>query len=171
MSASKDSAGTLQTVTKNAVVAMDYQLRLADDDVIDSSDNGDFCFLVGYENIVPGLEKALIGLKPGDERDVVVLPEDGYGVRDDGKVVMVPRSAFPDDFHIEIGVPLELEDEEGETSMAFITGVQDDEIVLDRNHPLASETLRFHVKIGEIRAATKEELRHGHVHGHGGHHH
>ena len=159
------------TITKNHVVALDYELRLEDDEIIDSSTGGEFAFLVGHQNIVPGLESALEGLKTGDVRDIVVTPDQGYGVRDEDAVVVVPRDAFPDDFEFEIGVPMELEDEAGEVSMAFITGVDGDEVTLDRNHPLADKTLRFHVTIGAIRAATKEELRHGHVHGAGGHHH
>ena len=158
-------------IAKNTVVTLDYELRLGDDEVIDSASDGEYCFLVGHENVVPGLEQQLLGLSTGDEREVIVAAEDGYGIRDDSKVVMVPRDALPDDFSIEIGLPLELEDEAGETSMAFIAGVDGDDVVLDRNHPLASETLRFRVKVGPIRAATAEELRHGHVHGPGGHHH
>ena len=158
-------------IAKNTVVTLDYELRLADEDVIDSSSDGEFCFLVGYDQVVPGLEAQLLGLATGDIRDVVVSPEEGYGLRDEEMVVVVPRDALPEDFEIEIGLPLELEDEAGETSMAFIAGVRGDEVVLDRNHPLASETLRFHVTVGAIREATKEELKHGHVHGPGGHHH
>jgi len=158
-------------IAKNTVVTLDYELRLADDEVIDSSSDGDFCFLVGHDNVVPGLETQLMGLSTGDKRDVIVAPEEGYGIRDDDKVVIVPREALPEDFEIEIGLPLELEDESGETSMAFIAGVRGDEVVLDRNHPLASETLRFRVTVGAIREATKEEMKHGHVHGPGGHHH
>ncbi len=158
-------------IAKNTVVTLDYELRLADDEVIDSSSGGEFCFLVGHENVVPGLEVQLLGLATGDTRDISVSPQEGYGLRDEEKLVTVPREALPDDFEIEIGLPLELEDEAGETSMAFIAGVRGDEVVLDRNHPLAGETLRFHVTIGAIREASKEELKHGHVHGPGGHHH
>ncbi len=158
-------------IAKNTVVTLDYELRLADDEVIDSSTDGEFSFLVGHENVVPGLETQLIGLTTGDVRDIVVSPEEGYGVRDEDKIVVVPREALPEDFEIEIGLPLELEDEAGETSMAFIAGVRGDEVLLDRNHPLASETLRFHVKIGVIRDATKDEIKHGHAHGPHGHHH
>lgn len=156
-------------IANNTVVTMDYELRLADDDVIDS--DAAFSFLIGHDNIVPGLEAQLLGLSQGDKRDISVEAAQGYGARDEDLVVLVPRSEMPDDFVVEIGIPVELEDEDGETSMAFVAGVEDDHVVLDRNHPLADETLNFRITIGEVRAATAEELTHGHVHGPGGHHH
>jgi FKBP-type peptidyl-prolyl cis-trans isomerase SlyD len=158
-------------ITKDTVVTMDYELRLQGDDVIDASSDGAFAFLVGHQNIVPGLESRLIGLEKGTELDVQVLPEDGYGARDEGRVVPVPRSVLPDGFEVEIGVPLELEDENGETMPGWIAGTHGDDVVLDLNHPLAGEVLNFKVKISDVRAATQTELAHGHVHGPGVHAH
>lgn len=159
-------------IAKDTVVSMDYELRLdGSDEVIDASNDGSFTFLVGHDNIVPGLESELLGLDAGAERAVKVAPDQGYGVRDESKVIAVPRTIFPADFHFEVGVPVELEDEQGESFPVWIAGTKDEDVVLDGNHPLADETLNFTVKIKEVRAATKEELQHGHVHGEHGHHH
>jgi FKBP-type peptidyl-prolyl cis-trans isomerase SlyD len=160
-------------IGKDTVVSMEYELRLGgSDEVIDSSDGeGPLSFLIGHENIVTGLEKQILGLTVGDERDIEVQPEDGYGVRDESKLIAVPRSVLPQDFEIEPGLPLELEDEQGESFPVWIAGVEGDQVMLDGNHPLADETLKFHIKITEVRKATATELTHGHVHGEGDHHH
>lgn len=160
-------------IGKDTVVSMEYELRLGgSDEVIDSSEGeGPLSFLIGHDNIVTGLEKQILGLTVGDERDIEVAPEDGYGVRDESKLIAVPRTVLPQDFEIEPGLPLELEDEQGESFPVWIAGVEGDQVMLDGNHPLADETLRFHIKITEVRKATATELTHGHVHGEGDHHH
>ena len=158
-------------IAANTVVTMDYELRLSDDEVIDSSEGGSFAFLVGHENIVPGLEAALQGLGAGAELSVAVPPVSGYGERDEDSTATIPREALPDDLQLEIGIPLELENEAGETLMGIVKSANGDEVELDLNHPLAGETLNFRVKIIDVRNATAQELAHGHVHGAGGHHH
>lgn len=156
----------------NTVVTLNYQLRLNDDnEVIDSSGDGSFTIMIGHGNIIPGLESQLLGLEGGASKDVTVQPKDGYGVRDKSKVIGMPRSQLPDDFVVEVGVPLELEDQKGHSFMVWVAGAEGDDVVLDGNHPLAGETLHFSVSIVTVRAASKEELAHGHVHGAGGHHH
>lgn len=156
---------SVPTVIENdVVVTMDYEL-LVDGELIDSSqENGPIDFLQGHENIVPGLERELYGLKVGDSVSVTVSPEDGYGEYDDDAVIEVPRSEFPNDFTPEPGMELEVRDEENELHEATILDVTDDVVILDFNDPLAGETLQFHVTILELRAATTEELEHGHVH-------
>lgn len=159
-------------IAANTVVTFNYQLRLnEDDDVADSSDDGDFSILIGHGNIIPGLEKALVGMEKGAKAKVTVPPEQGYGLRDPDKVIGMPRANLPDDFVVEVGIPLELEDQNGRKFAVWIAGTEGDDVVLDGNHPLAGDTLHFSVDILNVRAATKEELSHGHVHGPGGHHH
>lgn len=159
-------------IAHNTVVNLNYALRLNDDpDVVDSSDDGQFTVLIGHSQIIPGLEKALLGLEKGAAKQVTVEPQDGYGVRDASKVIGMPRSALPADFVVDVGIPIELEDQNGHSFAVWIAGVEGDDVVLDGNHPLAGETLHFSVNVLGVRAATKEELAHGHVHGPGGHHH
>ncbi len=159
-------------IDKNTVVTMNYELRLNDDpEVVDSGENGEFNFLFGHGNLIPGLEKAILGLKKGIDREVTVQPAEGYGVRDESKIIGMPRSSLPKDFTVEIGLPLELEDQNGHSFPVWIAGVQGDDVVLDGNHPLAGDVLHFSVQILNVRAATKDELSHGHVHGPGGHPH
>lgn len=156
-------------IAKNSVVTFKYDLKVDDeDDVIDSDE---LTSLIGHGQLPPGLEAGLLGLAVEATKLITVAPEEGYGERDEAKVIGIPRSALPEGMPIEIGMPLELEDEQGEPHMATIQGTEGDDVVLDLNHPLAGSTLHFDVVVTEVRAATAEELQHGHAHGPGGHHH
>ncbi|MBK8903828.1 MAG: peptidylprolyl isomerase [Anaerolineaceae bacterium] len=160
-------------VKDGVVVTLDYTLRLDDGEVIDSStDEGPLEYLHGYGQIIPGLEKALVGLGVGDRKTVVVPPDEAYGDVDMDAFEIVPRSMFPDDLELEEGLELSLRDvETDEPFDATIAEIRETEVMLDFNHPLAGETLHFEVHIPAIRAATAEELAHGHAHGGDGHHH
>jgi FKBP-type peptidyl-prolyl cis-trans isomerase SlyD len=153
-------------IADNVVVSLDYVLRLDDKSEIDRSAEGSpLEYLHGYKNIVPGLEKELIGLTVGDEKDVVVQPNLGYGDRDPDSVVEYQRDSFPSSLNFEVGEPVMMRDNEsGESHRAYITELRTDTVLLDFNHPLAGETLHFNIKIAGLREPTSEELTHGHVH-------
>ena len=166
------SAIPMSAIEQNSVVAMHYVLTDESGTVIDESPKGEpLYYLHGHQNIVPGLEKELSGLKQGDKKKVVVSPEEGYGVREDEMTLTVPRSELPDDLTPEVGMTLGMESQDGHTMPVTVTEVFDDRVVLDANHELAGVTLHFDVTIDSVRPATAEELSHGHVHGPGGHHH
>ena len=155
-----------QVVADNTVVSLDYELKLANDEVIDSSEeNAPLEYLHGYKNIIPGLENELTGMTIGEKKQVTVLPEQAYGVRDPESVAEYPRDTFPESLKLEVGEPIAMRDSEsGESFQAYITEIHDETIMLDFNHPLAGETLFFKVKIADLREPTSEELSHGHVH-------
>lgn len=159
-------------VKDDLVVSLDYTLRLDGGQIVDSSGGGEpLEFLQGRGSIIPGLERALYGMAVGAEKDVVIAPADGYGNRDPDAFDTVPRSAFPPDLELEVGQTLNMRD--SRTRQVFQTTVCEiraDDVLLDFNHPLAGETLHFHVQVAGLRAATGEELEHGHVHS-GEHHH
>ncbi len=155
---SKDS------VQDGVVVSMDYKLTV-DGEVLDSSDDaGPLQFLVGYGNIIPGLEKEMMGMKIGDSKDVVVAPEDGYGEFDEEAFMDVPRTEFPSDLKIEEGAELHITADDGSHQMAFVESFDETTVHLDFNHPLAGAELHFSVKVVGLREPTSEELEHGHVH-------
>lgn len=162
---------TPQAAVDGTVVSIHYTLRDDDGDVIDSSvDAEPLDYLHGAGNIVPGLEAAMAGKAVGAKFQVTVPPADGYGERGpDPKPV--PRSAFPDDMELELGTQLFVRGPDGEPFPVWIAGVSDEDVMLDQNHPLAGATLHFEVEVLSIRAATKDELEHGHPHGPDGHHH
>ena len=159
-------------VVKGSVVTVDYQLHLGDGKIVDASAEGvPMSYIHGEGQIVPGLEQALQGLSSGDVRQVVISPEDGYGEHDARGLQEVPRSAFPTDMQPELGMQLMAQGPDGEAVPFTIRELKLETIVIDLNHPLAGKTLHFDVTIRDVRAATAEELEHGHVHGADGHEH
>lgn len=146
------------------VVTMEYTLRDATGEVLDTSDGDEpLTYLHGHGQIVPGLEKALEGKAVGDKAQVTVSPEEGYGEYDMERVLKEPRSSF--DFDVEVGQVLEAQVDDEEGMEFLVTDVDTDTVTLDGNHPLSGKSLHFDVKVVEIRPATKEELEHGHAHG------
>jgi FKBP-type peptidyl-prolyl cis-trans isomerase SlyD len=144
---------------------MEYTLTV-DGEVVDASDeNEPLEFLQGYQNVIPGLERALYGMKIGESKEITVAPKDGYGEVDPDALIDVPRSEFPKDFEVKPGVDLQLQNQDGELLNAVIVSVSPTTVKLDLNHPLAGKELFFRVSITDLRVATEEELSHGHVHG------
>jgi FKBP-type peptidyl-prolyl cis-trans isomerase SlyD len=159
-------------IEKGSVVSLDYSLHLGDGQVVDASAPGEpMAYIQGEGQIVPGLERALEGLVVGDQRQVVVPPADAYGDHDARGVQEVPRNAFPGEMKPEAGMELVAQGPEGEPVPFVVREVGLETVVIDLNHPLAGKTLHFDVTVREIRAATSEELEHGHVHTPGSHHH
>jgi FKBP-type peptidyl-prolyl cis-trans isomerase SlyD len=153
------------------VVTIDYTLTDDQGKVLDTSqDSEPLTYIQGSGNIIPGLETALEGKTAGDAVKVTVAPAQGYGERDEELVLEVPRDRFPVDGEITVGMRFNAQGAGG-THEVTVTEVDDKNVTVDANHPLAGVTLSFDVKIVEVRQATAEELKHGHVHGKGGHHH
>ena len=154
------------TVADDLVVSLDYTLRLeGDPEVFDTSDGQEpLEFIQGRGHIIPGLERALYGMAVGQKKHVVVQPEDGYGELDSDAFQLIPRDTFPETMDLEVGMGLELQDDEGEVIEAYVAELHPDSVMLDFNHPLAGEVLYFDVEVAAIRPATAEELEHDHVH-------
>lgn len=158
-------------IADRCVAYFHYTLTNAAGDVIDSSQGREpLPYLHGKGNIVPGLEKELLGKKVGDKLNVVVSPEEGYGAHNPSLIQKVPKAAFQGVDNLEPGMQFQAESNMGPVSVV-ITAINGDEVTVDGNHPLAGETLHFAVEITEVREASVEEVLHGHVHGAGGHHH
>lgn len=159
-------------ITKDSVALFHYTLTNDKGEVLDSSSGSDpLAYLHGGGNIIPGLEKALEGKAAGNKLKVTVPPEEAYGVLDPSLIQQVPRRAFQGVAKIEPGMSFTTQDNHGQPMRVVVTKVLGDMVTIDGNHALAGETLTFDVEITEVRAATQEELDHGHVHGTGGHHH
>lgn len=158
-------------VSRNKVVSIHYTLRDEAGEVLDSSPGGaPLAYLHGNGNLVPGLETALDGRSAGDRFEVRVAPEQGYGVRDERLVQILPRARFGAAGELVPGMRFRAGDAGGQR-LVTVTRVERDLVSVDANHPLAGKTLHFEVEIAAVRRATREELEHGHVHGPGGHHH
>jgi FKBP-type peptidyl-prolyl cis-trans isomerase SlyD len=153
-------------VADDVVVQLDYTLTLSDGEIYDSSeDSGPLEYLQGHGQLIPGLEQALYDMAIDEEKDVVVTPDIGYGEYDPDAVQELPLDMFPPNMELEKGMSIDLYDEDADEEIeAIINDVGDDTVTVDFNHPLAGETLNFHVRIVGIRPATPEELDHGHAH-------
>ncbi len=159
-------------VADKKVVSMQYTLTNDAGEVLDQSQTGEpLVYLHGSGNIIPGLEKELNGKSSGDALKVRVAPEEAYGVRDEGMVQVMPRNVFQGVESIETGMQFQAQGQgQDDPVMITVTKVEDDEITVDGNHPLAGEALTFDVEIADVRDATEDELKHGHVHGAGCNH-
>lgn len=154
------------TVGNGKIVTLEFTLTDDEGEELDTT-VGDvpLAYLHGADNVVPGLERALLGKKVGDRLSVDLTPDDGYGDRDAPGPEPVPRDAFPEDVEVAEGAQLAVEDENGEVVPAWVVGLEEDVILIDFNHPLAGMNLHFDLKILAIRDATEDELEHGHPHG------
>ncbi len=161
-----------EIVEDDRVVAIYYTLKNAEGAQLDSNKGGKpLVYLHGKSQIVPGLEKELAGQKRGATVNVVVPAEGGYGEPKEELFETVPRSSFPPEMELAVGQMLQGQNPEGQAVRIRIHELKDDEVIVDKNHPLAGQPLHFEVHIYGVREATKEELEHGHAHGPGGHKH
>ncbi len=160
-------------IAQHTVVTMTYTLTDDQGQVLDQADAAQpFAYLHGASNIIPGLENQLVGKQVNDSLIVTVLPADAYGEYDEKMTQQVPRSMFEGIPAEQIFAGAEFHAQTGEGHQTIrIAAVDDNSVTIDANHPLAGVTLTFDVTILDIRAASEEEVAHGHAHGQGGHHH
>lgn len=159
-------------IAKNAVVSLTYQLADADGTVIEKAGDPISYLHGGYDGIFPTVEEALEGKNIGDAFSVSMEPDDAFGEYEHELVRAEPRDMFPKE--VAVGMQFEggAEGDDDEDFMLYtVTEVTADEVTVDGNHPLAGKSLVFSGTVTGVRAASAEELTHGHVHGEGGHHH
>ncbi|AKU24370.1 peptidylprolyl isomerase [Massilia sp. MB5] len=160
-------------IAKNTVVTVNYKLSDAQNNLIEDGRQPMVYLHGGYENTLPKIEEELDGKEVGYSNTIQIEPEDAFGDYDANLVKVEDRARLPEP--LEIGMQFEgmPDGEEGEEeAMIFtVTEIADDKVVLDGNHPLAGMALRFELQVVEVRAASDEEIAHGHVHGAHGHHH
>ncbi len=155
-------------IGENSVVSMHYKLTDDEGKVIDSSEGGEpMAYLHGAGNIIPGLEKALVGKGEGDSLKVRVEPAEGYGEANPEGTKVIERAAFEGVDSVEPGMSFEAQAPDGTSQRIYVKNVDGDKVTIDINHPLAGMPLNFDVQIVNVREATKEEIEHGHTHEHG----
>lgn len=157
-------------VGKDTVVSLDYQLFDTDGELIEKTDEPVEYLHGGYGGMFATVEKELEGRAVGETFRVRLTPEDGFGDYDADLVHVEPRDKFPD--HVEIGMQFEGRGEEsGDTIVYTVTDIADSKVVVDGNHPLAGQTLHMECTVRDVRAASADEVSHGHAHGAHDHHH
>jgi len=140
-----------ETMVQNGTtVSLEYTLTGEDGKVIESNKGKEpLRYVDGRSQIIPGLEKALAGMKPGTEKKVTVKPEEAYGQVDPKAYREVPKESVPAD-SLKEGMTLFAKNAEGEMFPVRVKEVKDKTVVIDMNHPLAGRTLVFDVKILDV---------------------
>ena len=147
------------------VVSMHYKLTDNEGNVLDSSEGSEpLTYLHGAGNIIPGLEKALVGKVEGDTPQVTVEPAEAYGEVMPELMQTVDKAAFQGVDSVEVGMSFEAQTSDGSVQHIVVTKVDGNQVTVDANHPLAGVVLNFDVEIVSVREASKEEIAHGHVH-------
>ena len=154
-------------IEKNSVVTFHYSVAETGQAPIENSAGGQpLTVLVGHGAIIPGLEAALTGKQAGEHLEVTVTPDQAYGERREGMQQRIPKKLFKN-AKLAPGMQVVLPTEMGPRAMTILK-VGLSAVDVDLNHPMAGKSLDFSIEILSVRAATEEEIAHGHVHGEGG---
>lgn len=157
-------------IGKNTVVSLTYRLTGAGGDLIEDATEPMTYLHGGYAGIFPLVERALEGQDVGYACEVLLSAQDAFGEYQEELVRVEPRRLFPP--NLRVGMQFEgSSDESGESRIYTVKDIAEDKVVVDGNHPLAGQSVVFSCTVTEVRAASPEELSHGHVHGAHGHHH
>lgn len=157
---------------KNQVVTITFELKNRDGKIIEAtSKDNPFSFISGADQVLPMLEHNIGEMLIGSKRVVVLEPENAYGIYEEDAIQVVDRSEFPQESELKVGMEFIADTPDGGQMPFTIKSINENNIELDFNHPLAGLQLTFDIELLNLRDATQEELAHGHVHGAGGHHH
>jgi peptidylprolyl isomerase len=140
------------TKVKNGdTIKIHYTGKLDDGTTFDTSLEGDpLEFTIGEHEVIPGMEDAVIGMEPGDERTVTIPSDEAYGPYHEEMVVVVDRKEFPEEMEIQVDQQLSVVLEDEQSIIVTVTEITDDSVTLDANHPLAGENLVFDIHLVEI---------------------
>ena len=166
----KYSAVANMKIARDTVVSINYELSDANGKLLEKTSKPISYLHRGYYGMFPMVEEALQGKSAGDSCKLTMDPQDAFGEYDSELVCTEPRHLFPE--NVAVGMQFEGGAEGSVDVMIYtVTEVAQDKVVVDGNHPLAGQTLNFSCTVIEVRAATPEEITHGHVHREGAHHH
>jgi FKBP-type peptidyl-prolyl cis-trans isomerase SlyD len=166
-------------IEKNKVVALTYTLKYdnANGETIEVADDRDpLVFLYGTGGMLPKFEANLDALSTGDNFEFILEKNDAYGDFTEEAIVELSKDIFRiegeiDEEMLKVGSFIPMQDQDGHPLQGKVLSVNDNDVRMDFNHPMAGKNLHFSGAIVEVRDASAEELSHGHVHGHGGHQH
>lgn len=159
-------------ITRNTVVTLSYRLTDGDGELLEEAtlENPAHYLHGGYDGIFSVVEDRLDGGEVGLSLDMALPPEDAFGNFDEAEVRLERLENLPED--IEVGMQIEAEKETDagvEVTIYTVTDIAEGMVVLDGNHPLAGQSLRVSLRVEGVRAATADEIAHGHPHGPDGH--
>ncbi len=170
---SKSIKHKIMIIDKSRVVSLIYELRVDDSEgeIIESLNvDKPLTFIYGTGSLLPKFEDNIKGLKVGDNFRFDLKCEDAYGLATEDALVDIPKSVFEvdgefDDELVKEGNAIPMTDGEGNRLNGVVVSIENENVKMDFNHPLAGDDLHFSGKVVEVREATSEELQHGHIHG------
>ena len=140
-------------VEDGAVISLQYTLSGEDGKTIESNKGRKpLKYTQGVRQIIPGLEKALVGMKVGEEKRVEIKPENGYGPINEHAIQEFPKEKIPQEMQ-KVGAELMMKSPHGQAFPVRVKEIKEKTVLIDMNHPMAGKTLVFDVKILEIQAA------------------
>jgi len=140
-----------RVVKEGDTIKIHYTAKLKDGDVFESSKGHvPFQFKVGEGSVIPGLEKAVIGMKVGESKTVEVPPEDGFGPKHEELIFKVDKASIPQDIEPFVGQNLQMQHPDGGVVSLTVTDINEDSVTLDANHPLAGNMIIFDLELVEI---------------------
>lgn len=138
-------------ISEGTRVTLNFALSLEDGSEVDSNfDKDPVSFTVGDGSLLPGFERALFGLKPGDEATFSIAPEAGFGQPNENNIQVIKRDQFEAGDELESGMVFSFADAAGGELPGVVTEFDDEEVTVDFNHPLAGRTLSFKVSIHNV---------------------
>ncbi len=156
-------------IEKSSAVTLRYKLTDFAGQMIDPGREPMVYLHGGYDNIFPKVEQALEGKMPGYQTQIELAPGDAFGEIDEALRQTISKTQFPPG--IKLGGQLQSQGPDGQVRMFNVVKIKGQQVMLDGNHPLAGKALRFALTVVSVRAASAEEIAHGHVHGAHGHQH
>lgn len=157
-------------VAKNTVVRFEYTLHETDGALLESTDGQAVAYLHGHKAMIPAIEEGLEGKQAGDEVKLSLAPEQAYGVRREEAQERISVKHLQGAKTWKPGMVALVQTEQGPRQVTILK-MGKFMATVDTNHPYAGKHLDFDLKVVEVRAATEEEIAHGHAHGAGGHQH
>lgn len=132
-------------------VSVHYTGKLSDETVFDSSrDREPLSFEIGAGKVIPGFEKSVVGMEPGETKTITIESEKAYGPYREDQVVEIEKDRLPEDIEPVVGQQLQVQQASGETSVVVIKDVSNGSVTLDANHPLAGKDLIFDIELVEV---------------------
>ncbi|QHE85414.1 FKBP-type peptidyl-prolyl cis-trans isomerase [Hydrogenophaga sp. BPS33] len=156
-------------ITKDTIVTLTFRAVDAKGKVLEDGKTPRAYLHGGYGNTLPGVELALEGQEKGFNTTVKLQPSLAFGERDESLVTTISKKDFPPG--VKVGGQLEGHDDQGRHQVFTVTKIKGDTVMLDGNHPLAGQDITFTLNVTDVKAASAEEIAHGHAHGAHGHHH
>lgn len=141
----------MQQAKAGDTVRVHYHGRLNDGSTFDSSEGREpLEFTVGQGQVIPGFDNALVGMNVGEKKTVNIPVGEAYGEASNDMILEFPLTDFPDDVKPEVGMDLQMSDNEGHIFPVTVKEVKESSVVLDANHPLAGKDLTFEIELVEI---------------------